>query len=92
MVLIAALFAVGTAYLAYFNFIIVRRVHAGEVTAVSRHLLVKSVIALCAYSAATCLFAISAAVSSMAVLTDGVLVALVAGVTSLVFSVIRPRR
>ena len=91
MDLVAAFFAVGTALLAYFNFVIDRRVRAIGVTASLRHLLAKSVIATGAYCAATGVFVVSAAASSMVVLFGGVFAVLVAGASSMVFTIIRPR-
>ena len=92
MDLVAAFFAVGTALLAYFNFVIDRRVRAIGVTASLRHLLAKSVIATGVYCAATGVFVVFAAASSMVVLLfGGVSAVLVAGVSSMVFTIIRPR-
>ena len=92
MDLLFALLAFAFAYLAYFNFIIIKRVRAGALAAVSQHLLVQSVIALVAYSAGTCLFVIAAIASSMAVFAVGIFAVLVAAVSSLVFRVVRPRQ
>ena len=92
MDLIAALFAVAAAALAYSNLFIVKRLRTGTVTAVSRHTLVKSLVASIAYIVATCLFALSAIESSTTFLIRGTLAVAIAGVASLVFSALRPRR
>jgi len=89
--LIAALVAVASAYLAYFNYIIARRARAAETTEVMRRVFMKSTIAMVAYCVATCSFAISAIASSTAWLFYGLSAVAVAGLFSLIFTFVRLR-
>jgi hypothetical protein len=89
--LIAALFAVASAYLAYFNYIIARRARAAATNEVMRRLVMKATIAMAAYCVATCSFVISAIASSDALLFYGIAAVAVAGVFTLVFTFVRLR-
>ena len=92
MDLITALLAVGTTYLAYINFIILGGIRRVEPSALSKHHLVARTIMFCAYIAATGLFAGSALLSSTGLPVIGALAMVVAGLTSTVFWLVRPRR
>jgi hypothetical protein len=89
--LIAALFAVATAYMAYFSVVIIKRAHLNTDSPRLRHALIRWRIAMVCYGAATLLFIISAIFSSTALLVDGVLVLVVSAISSIIFTVVRPR-
>lgn len=91
MDLIAALVAVASAYVAYFDYIIARRARAAERNELMRRVFLKASIAMVAYSVATCSSAIASIASSTARLFYGLAAVAVAGVFSLVFSFARLR-
>ena len=92
MDLLAALFAIGTSYLAYFEYIIVKLLRTNAEGGLSFHMRVRYTIQLLAHILAAVLFALSALTSKTSLLIDGVYAMLLAGITSLIFKTIRPRQ
>jgi hypothetical protein len=90
--LIAALFAIATAYLAYTNYVIIKRARARATSPLIRHLVLKGSVALAAYSLATILFVISATASWRGGLFLGIFATAVSGVSSSLFLLVRPRQ
>ena len=88
----AAVLAVGTTYLAYFNFIIIGRIRRAEPNALARHNLVSRTIVFYAYLVATVMFIASALFTSTGSLVLAALAMVVASLTGTVFRWIRPRR
>ena len=91
MDLIAALCAIATAYMTYFSFVLIKRLGTKPKNKLLGYLLVRWYIAMTCYAVATLLLLISAIVSSTAFLVGGVLVLAISGVSSIIFTVIRPR-
>ena len=91
MDLLAALFAVGTVYMAYFEFIILKRLRSNSEGELASHMRVRYVIQMSAHILATALFALSAIVSTTSLFIYGIYAMVLAGVTSLVFKAVRPR-
>ena len=92
MDLLAALFAIGTIYSAYFEYSIVKRLRTNSGGNLTFHMRVKYTIQFFAHIVAAILFALSAVLSETSLFIDGVYAMLLAGVTSLVFQIVRPRQ
>lgn len=89
MDLISLLLAIGTAYLAYFNFITLRRFQAAPRTKVSILWRLQCRIASLGYAATAVLLLISAVTSSFVVFTVALVPFVVAATTPIVFRVLR---
>jgi hypothetical protein len=91
MDLIAALFAIGTAYMTYFSSLLIKRLRAKPKNRLLGHLLVRWYIAMTCYAVATLLLLLAAILSSTAFLVGGVFILAISGVSSIIFTVVRPR-
>jgi len=87
--LIAALFAVGTIYLAYFNFLIFKRRRAGTQVRIERIAAFQYVVAMGLYLIATALLIISAVISSTDLLVIAMLLVAAEAISRLVLSAAR---
>ena len=92
MDLLASLFAIGTVYFAYFEYSIVKRLRTNSEGNLTFHMRVKYTIQFLAHIVAAVLFALSAVLSETSLFIGGIYAMLLAGVTSLVFQTVRPRR